>query len=128
MALRHLRLGQSGNAARAPANSAGLGFHPGLFERLEAKGQFGNRKWLTLEEEAAEPVGERREFAALKMAADPVRKRPHAEGGSAHGEGFDPRRAGKRRLVVILEGASLESVKVRAGAAGHCPGERWANL
>uniref|UniRef100_A0A8C6XWX7 18S rRNA (pseudouridine(1248)-N1)-methyltransferase n=1 Tax=Naja naja TaxID=35670 RepID=A0A8C6XWX7_NAJNA len=46
------------------------------------------------------------------MAASPVRKRPHLEGDSADGAGFDPRRAGKRRLVVILEGASLESVKV----------------
>ncbi|XP_077201872.1 ribosomal RNA small subunit methyltransferase NEP1 isoform X1 [Paroedura picta] len=47
------------------------------------------------------------------MAA-PARKRPRAveeAAGTAEG-GREPRRAGKRRLVVILEGASLETVKV----------------
>lgn len=117
MALRYLRLGPSGNATCANANSVGLCFRPWL-ERLEAKAQFGNRQRLTPEEEAAAPVGEKHEFAALKMAAGPARKRLHTEGGSADGEAFDPRRAGKRRLVVILEGASLESVKVRGGAPG----------
>lgn len=105
-----------------PCKQCGALF-PSLAPALEAKAQFGNRKWLALEEEAAAPVGENHEFAALKMAAGPVRKRPHTEGGSADGEGFDPRRAGKRRLVVILEGASLESVKVRE-AVREC----WAKF
>ncbi|XP_020659822.2 ribosomal RNA small subunit methyltransferase NEP1 [Pogona vitticeps] len=46
-------------------------------------------------------------------AAASTRKRPSAEGGTVvDGGGSGPHRAGRRRLVVILEGASLETVKV----------------
>ncbi|XP_042304234.1 ribosomal RNA small subunit methyltransferase NEP1 isoform X1 [Sceloporus undulatus] len=45
------------------------------------------------------------------MADPAARKRP-AEGGGGEDRGPEQRRAGQRRLLVVLEGASLETVKV----------------
>lgn len=61
-----------------------------------------------------------------KMAAPRrTREEKDEEGAAAVDVSLEAKRPrGQRRLLVVLEGASLETVKVRAGGCGVWPGRK----